>query len=127
MDISVKQLEKGVEKAKKLPGLPNVVFVKEEEEAMPFEANTFDVLISVGVLSYQADPATLLREFKSVLKPGGRVSILDFGRVLFFPGPKFLKSTEVIKNTFKSAGFKDVSIVRHSGMFCEYYYITAVL
>jgi amino acid transporter len=126
VDISVKQLERGVAKVKKLPGLPNVVFVKEEKESVPFESNTFDVIISVGVLSYQPDPTALLRDFRKVLKPGGRVSILDFGRVLFFPGPKFLESRDVIKNTFKNAGFKDVNIEKRSGLFCEYFYITAV-
>ncbi len=126
VDISIKQLERGVEKVKKLPGMPNVVFVKEEEEPMPFEPGTFDVIISVGVLSYQEDPTALLRGFRRVLKRGGRISILDFGRVLFFPGPKYLKSTDTIKNTFKRARFKEVNIEKRSGLFCEYYYITAV-
>ncbi len=125
VDISVKQLERSVDKAKKLPGMPNVVFVKEEEEPIPFEPTTFDAVISVGVLSYQEDPASLLSGLKRVMKRGGRLSILDFGRVLFFPGPDYLKSTEAIKNTFKKAGFKDVNIEKSGGLFFEYYYITA--
>jgi APA family basic amino acid/polyamine antiporter len=125
VDISIKQLERSVAKVKKLPGLPNVVFVKEEEKPIPFESGTFDVIISVGVLSYQADPTVFLRGFRHVLKRGGKVSILDFGRVLFFPGPKYLKSADTIKNTFKKSGFKEVNIEKRSGLFCEYYYITA--
>jgi amino acid transporter len=126
VDISMKQLERGVKKVKKLPGMPNVVFVKEEQEPIPFEPETFDVIISVGVLSYMEDPASLLKMLRKVLKPKGRLSILDFGRVLFFPGPKYLKSAETVKNTFKKAGFKDVNIEKIGGLFCEYHYITAV-
>ena len=124
VDISLKQLERGVEKVKRMPGLPNVVFVKEEQQ-MPFEESTFDVIISVGVLTYQEDPVALLKLFKKVLKRKGRVSILDFGRVLFFPKPKYLKSTETIKGTFKKAGFKKIRIERLNGLFFEYYYMTA--
>ncbi len=126
VDISIKQLERSVERAKKLPGMPNVVFVKAEEELMPFEASTFDVIISVGVLSYQEDPSVLLKEFKRVLRKGGRVSILDFGRSFFVPKHKYLSSTDTIKKTFNSGGFKDVNVERESGMLVEYFYITAV-
>jgi len=126
VDISIKQLERSVQKAKEMPGIPNVVFVKEEKELMPFETNTFDVVISVGVVSYQEDPEELLSEFRRVLRRGGRLSILDFGRSLFVPRPKYLTSTETLKKTFNKAGFKEINVEKRSGMFLEYYYITAV-
>ncbi|MBN2330339.1 MAG: amino acid permease [Candidatus Aenigmarchaeota archaeon] len=126
VDISVKQLQRSVEKAKKLPGLPNVVFVKEGMECVPFEPETFDAVISVGVLSYQQDPSALLKFLRKAMKKGARLSIMDFGRVLLFPGPEYLKSMENIKDTFKKAGFKEIIVEKDSGLFCEYYYITAV-
>jgi amino acid transporter len=126
IDISEKQLEKCVEKVKKIPGMPNVVCVKEGEKLVPFEARTFDVVISVGVLSYQEDPVLLLSELRKVMKKGARISILDFGRILLFPRHKYLKSHSTIKNTFKSAKFKEINIEKISGLFCEYFYITAV-
>ncbi len=126
VDISIKQLEKSVARAKNIPGMPNVVFVKEGKELMPFEANTFDKIISVGVLSYQEDPTELLKEFRRVLRRGGKISILDFGRALFVPKAKYLKSNETMKKTFNSAGFKEIDIDKSSSLTAEYYYITAV-
>ena len=126
VDISIKQLEKGVEKLRKLPGIPgNIAFVKEDEQPVPFEPSTFDVIISVGVLSYKEQPTELLRMLRKALKKGGRVSILDFGRVMIFPRPKYLKSQESIKETFKKAGFKQINIEKVGGLLFEYYYITA--
>ncbi len=125
VDISLKQLERSVSKARKIPGMPNVVFVKESEELMPFDSSTFDKIISVGVLSYQENPAELLREFRRVLRKGGKVSILDFGRALFVPKAKYLKSHETIKKTFNSAGFKEIKVEKDSSLSAEYYYITA--
>jgi len=125
VDISIKQLEKSVKKAKELPGHPNVVFVKEGKELMPFESNTFDRIISVGVLSYQDDPTELLKEFRRVLRRGGKVSILDFGRAIFVPKAKYLKSHEAIKKTFNKAGFKEINVEKTSSLTAEYYYITA--
>lgn len=125
IDISIKQLEKSVEKARNLPGHPNVVFVKEEKELMPFETSTFDKIISVGVLSYQNDPTELLKEFHRVLRKGGKVSILDFGRALFVPKAKYLKSNDTIKKTFNSAGFKEITIEKSSSLSAEFFYMTA--
>jgi demethylmenaquinone methyltransferase/2-methoxy-6-polyprenyl-1,4-benzoquinol methylase len=125
VDISVKQLEKGVRKAEKIKTLPNVAFVKEEENIMPFEPDTFDVVLSVGVLSFQEDPSMLIEMFRKVLKHGGRLSILEFGRVIFFPAPKYLKSDDALKGLFKKAGFKDVNIERVGGLLFEYFYIMA--
>ncbi len=125
IDISLKQLERSVQKVKNLPGHPNVVFVKEEKELMPFENMTFDKIISVGVLSYQNDPTELLKEFRRVLRKGGKVSILDFGRALFVPKAKYLKSNEAIRKTFNNAGFKEINVEKASSMSAEFYYITA--
>ena len=126
VDISVRQLERSVEKIKKLPGMPNVAFVKEGMELVPFESGTFDKIVSVGVLSYQEDPTKLLSELRRTMKRGGRISVLDFGRILLFPRHKYLKSTNTIKSTFNKAKFKEIDIEKRSGLLCEYYYITAV-
>lgn len=125
VDISVKQLEKSVEKVRKLPGIPNVAFVKEGDSPIPFDSGTFDSVISVGVVSYQEDPVVLLKMLRRVLKSGGKLSILDFGRVMIFPRPRYLDTKENIKNTFKKAGFKEINIDKESGILFEYYYITA--
>ena len=43
---------------------------------LPFEAGTFDAIVSMDVLEHISDDALALREFYRVLKPGGRVVLM---------------------------------------------------
>jgi demethylmenaquinone methyltransferase/2-methoxy-6-polyprenyl-1,4-benzoquinol methylase len=48
--------------------------------ALPFESNTFDVAsIAFGIRNVD-DPVVCLREMARVVKPGGRVVVLEFGQ-----------------------------------------------
>lgn len=124
LDISVKQIERGVRKTQRLAHLPNIIFVKEEKDA-PFPASTFDAIVSVGILSYQDKPALLMKKFRKMLKKGGSISLLDFGRILFFPPPKHLKSVKTVERIFKKSGFKDITVKKVGGPLGKYYFITA--
>jgi arsenite methyltransferase len=46
-------------------------------ESLPFEDASFDALCSTQCLLYVADLDSALREFERVLKPGGRIAILE--------------------------------------------------
>lgn len=48
--------------------------------ALPFEDNTFDVVVAVTVLGLAEDPASILVEVGRVLKPGGRVIVGELNR-----------------------------------------------
>jgi ubiquinone/menaquinone biosynthesis C-methylase UbiE len=48
-----------------------------KSESLPFAANTFDVVISNGVINLSPDKETLFREINRVLKPGGRFGFAD--------------------------------------------------
>ena len=55
-----------------------VELVEGEAEALPFADAEFDHLTFTYLLRYVDDPAATLRELARVVKPGGRVSSLEF-------------------------------------------------
>lgn len=48
--------------------------------ALPFASGTFDAVMMAYGLRNMADPLLALREIARVMKPGGRMAILDFGK-----------------------------------------------
>jgi SAM-dependent methyltransferase len=57
--------------------ITNVTFVEARAEALPFPDETFDVAISRFSIHHWPDPAGALREVARVLRPGGRVVLVD--------------------------------------------------
>jgi demethylmenaquinone methyltransferase/2-methoxy-6-polyprenyl-1,4-benzoquinol methylase len=55
-----------------------VSFIEGEAESLPFADGEFDHLTFTYLLRYVEDPAATLRELARVVKPGGRVSSLEF-------------------------------------------------
>jgi demethylmenaquinone methyltransferase/2-methoxy-6-polyprenyl-1,4-benzoquinol methylase len=55
-----------------------VSFVEGEAEALPFADREFDHLTFTYLLRYVEDPAATLRELARVVRPGGRISSLEF-------------------------------------------------
>jgi demethylmenaquinone methyltransferase / 2-methoxy-6-polyprenyl-1,4-benzoquinol methylase len=65
-----------------------VTLVEGEAEALPFARDEFGHLTFTYLLRYVDDPAATLRELARVVKPGGRVSSLEFcvpGGIWFWP------------------------------------------
>ena len=58
-------------------GATNVEFVESEAEHLPFEDETFDVVISNGVIDLIPDKDAVFAELHRVLVPGGRLQIAD--------------------------------------------------
>jgi SAM-dependent methyltransferase len=55
----------------------NVKFVQGEVEVLPFGDESFDVVISNGVIDLVPDKEAVFSEIHRVLRPGGRIQIAD--------------------------------------------------
>jgi arsenite methyltransferase len=58
-------------------GMTNVDFVESEAERLPFPDESFDVVISNGVIDLIPDKDAVFSELHRVLVPGGRMQIAD--------------------------------------------------
>jgi demethylmenaquinone methyltransferase/2-methoxy-6-polyprenyl-1,4-benzoquinol methylase len=62
------------------PVARQIQYIRGDAQALPFPDNSFDVVsIAFGIRNVQ-DPAKAAREFLRVLKPGGRLLVLEFDR-----------------------------------------------
>lgn len=62
-----------------------ISYVKADAQSLPFDDASFDVVsIAFGIRNV-VDPARAVREFRRVLRPGGRVVILEFGQPALAP------------------------------------------
>lgn len=56
-----------------------VRFVRGEAERLPFADAEFDALTFTYLLRYVDDPAATMRELARVVRPGGRIAMIEFG------------------------------------------------
>jgi SAM-dependent methyltransferase len=76
IDMTPEMLAKARAAAADLPAA-NVEFVESEAERLPFPAESFDVVISNGVIDLIPDKDAVFSELFRVLVPGGRIQIAD--------------------------------------------------
>jgi ubiquinone/menaquinone biosynthesis C-methylase UbiE len=62
----------------KLHNYANVSFQAGSASALPFPDQSFDAIVSANAFHYFEDPVAALAEVKRVLKPNGKVVILDW-------------------------------------------------
>ncbi|MES1025473.1 methyltransferase domain-containing protein [Gloeocapsa sp. BRSZ] len=75
VDISEKMLAIAREKCHEYP---NVSFYTAPASALPFANQSFDAIVCASSFHYFDDPHAALLEMKRVLKPNGRIVILDW-------------------------------------------------
>jgi arsenite methyltransferase len=76
IDMTPQMLAKARAAAAEL-GAANVEFVEAEAERLPFADESFDVVISNGVIDLIPDKDAVFAELYRVLAPGGRLQIAD--------------------------------------------------
>jgi demethylmenaquinone methyltransferase/2-methoxy-6-polyprenyl-1,4-benzoquinol methylase len=77
--VGLDQSEEMLERARALTaGTPEVEFVGGEAERLPFADAEFDALTFTYLLRYVDDPAATMRELARVVRPGGRIAMLEF-------------------------------------------------
>jgi ubiquinone/menaquinone biosynthesis C-methylase UbiE len=88
-----------------------VPLVCADTQALPFASNTFDLLVGITTFSYVPNKAKAMAEFRRVLKPGGRLLMLDqnFGGFVmylvsgyYFSSRKKTRPTEVKESTISN-------------------------
>ncbi len=84
-DINDSMLKMGREKLRNIGIVGNVEYVQANAEALPFADNTFDcITISFGLRNV-TDKEKALRSMYRVLKPGGRLLVLEFSKPIIEP------------------------------------------
>jgi arsenite methyltransferase len=76
VDMTPEMLAKARAAAAEMEAM-NVEFVEGEAEALPFDDESFDVVISNGVVDLAPDKDAVFSEIHRVLRPGGRIQIAD--------------------------------------------------
>jgi arsenite methyltransferase len=76
IDMTPEMLSKARASTERL-AVGNVTFVESEAERLPFPADSFDVVISNGVIDLIPDKDAVFSELYRVLRPGGRIQLAD--------------------------------------------------
>jgi ubiquinone/menaquinone biosynthesis C-methylase UbiE len=91
---------------------PNVVPILASPDNPRLPAGTVDLVLMVDTLHHIDDRVSYLRRLQRVLKPGGRVAIVDFkkeGDVPVGPPPEHRLARSQVVEEFQSAGYRLVA------------------
>jgi SAM-dependent methyltransferase len=116
---------------------PSVEWRRGRAEALPFESETFDAVVSQFGLMFFEDQGAALREMMRVLRSGGRLAVAVWGPLGESPGyaammellqrlfgdtaanalraPFALGDVRVLRSTFAAAGLPDVAVATCEG------------
>lgn len=79
-DINMEMLNQGKQRLRNKGIVGNVEFMQIDAQEIPFEDNTFDIVTIAFGLRNVTDKDKALREINRVLRPGGRLLVLEFSK-----------------------------------------------
>jgi ubiquinone/menaquinone biosynthesis C-methylase UbiE len=127
-DISQSMLDRTRREAAKRGVSERVELTQADAGALPFEANTFDLVVCFTSLHCFPDPARAVKEMGRVLKPGARVTgsafltdsgvrfkpMIAAGRLGGLLGPS--GSSADLRRWLSWAGFEEITLDRSGGL-----------
>ncbi len=115
VDIALELLNDGIKRAKDKQLDDRISFLRANTESLPFENDTFDMVLSMFSLHLWSNRQLGISEMCRVLKPGGEILIL-VGRFYLLHGLAIVtdyftrRSISCIRKMCFNAGFKEVEI-----------------
>jgi ubiquinone/menaquinone biosynthesis C-methylase UbiE len=91
VDLAGEMMAQARRKARE-EGLANVAFHPADAEHLPFARDSFDAVVSAASMFFLSDPSKGLREWRRVLRPGGRLAFYVFGEAAFQPMSDLLEA-----------------------------------
>jgi SAM-dependent methyltransferase len=86
--VGLERAPEQLARARERPGQPpNLRLVGGDAHALPFEDGSFDLVCCRFVLEHLADPGRALSEMRRVLRPGGRLAVMENDSALHRPDP----------------------------------------
>jgi ubiquinone/menaquinone biosynthesis C-methylase UbiE len=92
--------------------LTNTVFSRADVTELPFDRESFDVVVAAGLMPNVNDPRRVLRELSRVATPQGRLLIVEFDREAMGPALRLFFRTMIL-------GYRSVSFVFRRFRFAE--------
>lgn len=87
-----------------------IIFEKADVQQIPFEENSFDVVINLNMVHFVEDPIKMLDEMERILKPGGILFIADLRRSWLGSFEKEIKASLTLleaRNLFQQSNLRE--------------------
>ena len=119
-DVQEEMLEVAKERAE---GLRNVRLLKNDEDRLPIEGNGIDGVLLAHSFHELERPNTMLKEVMRILRPGGKVVVVDWKPVPTPFGPPLSERVPVeeVLNSLERVGFANV---REYDLYPYHYVVT---
>lgn len=123
LDLSEKMLEHAAVRAQEYPG--RMHFTHGNSQSLPYEDASFDLVTCSHSFHHYPDQLTVVKEMRRVLKPGGRVLLVDGcrdtywgwfifdGLVTWAEGHVHHCSKGLMQTLFREAGLEDTTQIMH--------------